>query len=38
MQVSLLWLPEDVPVPAVGDTLDVRVRPATTDVDDVVLI
>lgn len=38
MQVSMLWLPPGLPEPSVGDRLDVRVRPATTDVDSVLLV
>lgn len=37
MQVSLLSLPEGVPVPAVGDEVEVRVRHTTLHADDVVL-
>jgi hypothetical protein len=36
MQVSLLFLPADVPPPAVGDELDVDVRMTTTHFDRVI--
>jgi hypothetical protein len=35
MQASLLWLPEDAEVPAVGDEVDVRVRYTATAFDSV---
>ncbi len=36
MQVSLLWMPESVTPPAVGDWLDVETRMTTTTFDEVV--
>jgi len=36
MQVSLLWLPDSVPPPAVGDELPVEVRMTTTHFDAIV--
>lgn len=35
MQCSMIWLPGDVPAPAVGDELDVEVRFTTTAFDEV---
>ena len=37
MQASMLFLPDDVAAPAIGDEVEVRVRFTTTDVDRVVL-
>ncbi|HEX6336662.1 MAG TPA: alanine racemase [Jiangellaceae bacterium] len=35
MQCSMIWLPSDVPAPAVGDELDVDVRFTTTSFDQI---
>jgi hypothetical protein len=37
MQVSLVFVPDGVPVPAVGDEVDVQVRFTTTTFDHVVI-
>ena len=37
MQISMLWLPDGVVVPAVGSEIDVDVRMTTTTFDQVVL-
>jgi hypothetical protein len=37
MQVSMIWLPSDVPAPVVGEAVEVDVRMTTATFDRVIL-